>query len=421
MAGSDHISRARLGSFARRSREVLGVSALVGVLVGVAVAGIELVIDGALDEVATWPLWAAAALPAVGLIVTHLILHATRVDRETTDAYIRTYHDDTEVLSARPYPWKMLAAGATLASGGAVGLEAPSLYTGATIGSVLTSRLRRLLTGNHAKVLMVAGAAAGVAAIFKAPATGAVFAIEVPYQDDLGRRLLLPALVGAVTGYLALVLLDGTTRLFPVEGSPAFDVRDLIGAVVVGVAAGVVARGFAWVLRHAKDVAGSVAPWVLVAAGAVALAALAVASDALTGRPLTLGPGYDAMEWARRPSVGVAAVAALLLLRCAATTATIGAGGVGGLFIPLVVAGNLLGRGIGGLFDALDTQLFSVVGMAAVLGAGYRVPLAAVMFVAETTGQPGFVVPGILAAVVAELLMGGSSVTRYQRGATARG
>jgi len=98
----------------------------------------------------------------------------------------------------------------------------------------------------------------------------------------------------------------------------------------------------------------------------------------------------------------------------------VGAGGVGGLFIPLVVAGDLLGRAVGGTFAALDTELFAVIGIAAVLGAGYRVPLAAVMFVAETTGQPGFVVPGILAAVVAELLMGRVSVTRSQRGAEDR-
>jgi CIC family chloride channel protein len=55
-----------------------------------------------------------------------------------------------------------------------------------------------------------------------------------------------------------------------------------------------------------------------------------------------------------------------------------------------------------------------VIGVAAFLGAGYRVPLAAVMFVAETTGRPSFVVPGLLAAVAAELMMGSSSVTEYQ-------
>ena len=61
---------------------------------------------------------------------------------------------------------------------------------------------------------------------------------------------------------------------------------------------------------------------------------------------------------------------------------------------------------------------FTVIGAAAFLGAGYRVPLAAVVFVAEATGRPGFVVPGLLAAVVAELVMGRESVTAYQRAAT---
>ena len=90
-------------------------------------------------------------------------------------------------------------------------------------------------------------------------------------------------------------------------------------------------------------------------------------------------------------------------------------GGVGGLFVPLVVAGALLGGSSAARSTPSTTSLFTVIGVAAFLGAGYRVPLAAVMFVAETTGQPGFVVPGLLAAVAAELVMGGSSVTTYQR------
>ena len=71
--------------------------------------------------------------------------------------------------------------------------------------------------------------------------------------------------------------------------------------------------------------------------------------------------------------------------------------------------GDSPGRIIGGRGqpDTIST-LFIVIGIAAFLGAGYRVPLAAVMFVAETTGRPSFVVPGLLAAVAAELMMGNS-------------
>jgi chloride channel protein, CIC family len=112
-------------------------------------------------------------------------------------------------------------------------------------------------------------------------------------------------------------------------------------------------------------------------------------------------------------------VVAMFFLRALATTATVAGGGAGGLFIPLVIQGVLVGRAVGGLFGAPDSSLFPVIGIAAFLGAGYRVPLAAVMFVAETTGRPGFVVPGLIAAAVAQLAMGRSSVSPYQRAARA--
>jgi CIC family chloride channel protein len=79
------------------------------------------------------------------------------------------------------------------------------------------------------------------------------------------------------------------------------------------------------------------------------------------------------------------------------------------------VGGAIVGRGVGEAFNTTDPQLFTLLGMAAFLGAGYRVPLAAVMFVAETTGQPGFIVPALFATVTADLIMGPVSITSYQR------
>jgi CIC family chloride channel protein len=262
--------------------------------------------------------------------------------------------------------------------------------------------------------LLVAGAAAGVAAIFKAPATGAVFALEVPYQDDLARRMLLPSLVAAAAGYLGFVAVNGTDPLFPVEGTPPFSFTDLAGAAVLGLLAGFGARGFAWCLRAAKRAAERAHPSARVAAAGIVLAALFAITRGLTGESLTISPGYNVVAWALDPEHSVALVLAVLALRCAATTVTVGGGGVGGLFVPLVVAGALLGRAVGGVVGELDTTLFLVIGISAFLGAGYRTPLAAVMFVAEATGRPGFVVPGLIATVAAELVMLQSSVTTYQ-------
>lgn len=113
-----------------------------------------------------------------------------------------------------------------------------SLYAGATIGSRLQRRFPRAFRNADRRVLLVAGAAAGVAAIFKAPATGAVFALDVPYQGDLARRMLLPALVASATGYVAFVAVNGTNTLFQIDSAAGIAYRDLAGAAVLGVVAG---------------------------------------------------------------------------------------------------------------------------------------------------------------------------------------
>jgi CBS domain-containing protein len=261
---------------------------------------------------------------------------------------------------------------------------------------------------------MVAGAAAGVSAVFKAPVTGLVFALEVPYQDDLARRMLLPAAIGSAASYVAFAAVAGTEPLLPVSGQPPFNLVDIGGAALIGLAAGVFARLFIAVVQRAKDASTGGHVVVRIALSGVVLAGVAVAGHALGDDALGLGPGYSALRWALEPEHSVAAIVALGVLRLVGTSAAVAGGGTGGLFIPLVIEGALVGRAMGGIFGLEDATLFPVVGMAAFLGAGYRVPLAAVVFVAEFTGQPGFVVPGLIAAVVAELVMGRASISRYQ-------
>ena len=236
----------------------------------------------------------------------------------------------------------------------------------------------------------------------------------MPYQDDLARRMLLPALTASASGYAVFAMVNGTTPLFPIDGRVHLAARDLIASVVIGIIAGVAARVFAWMLRRAKDIAATapVLPTTLVAGAA--LGGMFALGRLLTGQSLLLGSGYGVVTWAAEPAHAIAVMLAILVLRCLATATSVAGGGSGGIFIPLVVGGALIGSMIGGAVDRADLTLFIVIGVAAFLGGGYRVPLAAVMFVAETTGRPSFIVPGLLAAVAAELMMGASSVTRYQ-------
>ncbi|MEP7047062.1 MAG: CBS domain-containing protein, partial [Ilumatobacteraceae bacterium] len=101
--------------------------------------------------------------------------------------------------------------------------------------------------------------------------------------------------------------------------------------------------------------------------------------------------------------------------RAAATWLGVAGGGMGGLFIPLVTQGAIVGSIFERLVDSPNPHLFPTIGIAAFLGAGYRTPLAGVAFVAEATGQPGFLVPALLAAAAAQLVMGSKSFSTYQR------
>ena len=410
-----------LRAFASRSHQVVMWSAITGAVTGAFVAGFErLVVTDTFEHILGLSPWIIAVLPGLGLLVA---LAARRfvgggVSSATADEYLYAFHDSRHPLGLRSFVARSLAGLATLGSGGPMGLEGPSMYAGAVVGSNMQRRLPRLFRDADRRTLLVAGAAAGVSAIFKAPATGAVFALEVPYQDDLARYMLLPALVSSATGYLVFVGINGTTPLFPIEGSVDLTMRDLVGAALLGVVAGLGARAFAWLLRRAKTLATGPHPVVMAMAGGASVAALYAIGRVVTGESLVVGPGYEVLAWASEPGRSLWILATVLALRCLATSATVAGGGVGGLFIPLVVAGALAGATIGGAVNGGDLELFIVVGVAAFLGAGYRVPLAAVMFVAETTGRASFIVPALLAAVAAELVMGRSSVTTLQRSST---
>ncbi|MGZ4694875.1 MAG: chloride channel protein, partial [Acidimicrobiales bacterium] len=407
-----------LRSFGRRSREALLLAAVTRFVVGLAIAGFEwLAGQQLLERLYRLPLGVQLAAPLVGLILAGTALRwlASGASPSTSDEYIANFHTADRRLDPRPFVGRVVASITTLGLGGALGFEGPSIYIGATIGTAMQTRFRRLFATTDTKVLMVAGAAAGVAAIFKTPATGAIFAIEVPFQDDTAKRMLLPALIASATSYLVYVAINGTTPLFPIDGAPPFGIKELAGAALIGLIAGTGARAFAAVLKGAKHLSASVAPVLRVAVAGLTLAGLLGISRAVYGESLTLGSGYNVIEWVADGRHALWMVALLLVLRAVATTATVAGGGAGGLFIPLVVLGALLGRMTGDVFAEPTITLFPVIGIAAFLGAGYRTPLAAVVFVAESTGRPGFIVPGLIATVVSQLPMGRSSVSAYQR------
>lgn len=407
-----------------RSPQLVGASLGLGVLVGALVSVFEyLTLDQTFNRLVELPLWVQALAPMVGLAITALVLRVSgNVTPSTSDEYVDAYHARHPSLPLRKLPARLIGGIATIGMGGALGLEGPSIYAGSTVGLQLHERLDRWLGKNGAKMLITAGAAAGVAAVFQTPATGVVFALEAPYRDDLAHRALLPALLASASSYITFISMP-FIHPEPLLGqviAPGIGAGDILAAATIGIGAGVGGRAFAHLTRRAKMIGKTTAPVRLVVVGGALLGALALISDRLFDEPLTLGPGVGAVEWLDvQHSVGLVAI--LFVMRAAATLVTVGSGGVGGMFIPLAVQGVLLGRLVGVSLEEIGispdgVRLLPILGLAAFLAAGYRTPLAAVMFVAESTGGSGqAVVPALIAAAVSQLVAGRDSVTAGQR------
>ncbi len=418
----------------RRVHRWFTVSALMGFLIGIAVAGVTWVAEDRLwgrIQGSQLPNWAWLVIPPAGLLVTRLVLRWTPYtsDRETTEAYIGMFHARSGRLRIRELWGRVIGTITTIGSGGSLGLEGPGVLIGGTVGAHAQSRFARLFAGEDGRLLMVAGAAAGVSAVFRAPVTGLVFALEAPYKDDIARHAVLPAIVASATGYLGQAAIFGTQPLFPVARVPNFSGPDLFATLGVGLACGIGAQAFARALRGATE---RVSDWSwgqrwLVGGSMVGVAGWLSAEVA--GNPDAIGLGYEAIlrviPAADAQTAGAYAAAwtlgLLFGLKIMATIGTVVAGGVGGIFTTLVLLGATMGslstRGLVELFPSIDTALFPLVGMAAFLGAAYHVPLAAVVFVAETTGSANYIVAGLLAAAVAFGVMGRLSVSTNQRSA----
>ena len=414
---------------------LLGASIAIGVVVAGVVALFETLTESVLLHwLFNQSLVVLVTAPVVGILVANGLLRwvGRGASGSTSDEYIRAFHERHPRLPIFQLPGKLLAGVATIGMGGAVGMEGPSIYAGSSIGLWVHEKTGSLLRRDNARLLLTAGAAAGIAAVFKAPATGVIFAMEAPYRDDVTPQALLPSLLASAASYATFVSIVGTAPVVPflADSSVAsgsgidaeaglsvlgVDLIDLAGALLLGIAAGLGGRGFAWLVRRSKSGAQRYSLSRRLIVGGIGLAALAWVAEVVFESPLTLGPGTEAMAWVVGDR-GLGLIALLFGLRMAATITTVFAGGVGGLFIPLAALGVVLGEFVGQAIGQDETTLYPILGLAAFLGAGYRAPIAAVMFVAESTGGVGsFVVPALVAAAVSQVVAGPSSVADHQR------
>jgi CIC family chloride channel protein len=406
------------------ARHVLLVAAPIGIIVGVAIAGYDYVVNVLLWDSFThlFSPFALSFLPIAGMLLTGMILAVFRVSSPSmADEVVRAYHSPDKGISYKAAIPKLVASMATMGFGGSAGMEGASKWLGATIASFIQTRLNRIEKASafHGKVetTLLAGGAAGIGAIFRAPLTGAIMGIESPYKHDLAHEALVHGLVASAFSYATFAALRPATPYFPISFHYVIQPRDLALSLVVGLLAGVLSHVFLGVLSLIKRKSGRSGAPLLVKylLGGAILTAFALLSLRFLGEPATLQAGLPVANRLLNGHYALWACLFLLAAKLLATAVTFGMGGVGGLFVPSATIGAALGAACDLAFKPSQPGLFTLIGIAAFTGASYNSLLFAAVFVAEATGSPALVVPGLIASSVAFLASTGISNSQSQR------
>lgn len=375
--------------------------------------------------------WLVVVIPALGGLVCGLIVHFLEPEAEGhgTDGMIKAFHRLAGRIRPRVPLVKGIASVLVIGTGGSAGREGPITQIGAGVGTLI-ARFFKLGDWDR-RILMLAGAAGGLGAVFRAPLGGAMFAVEVLYSGTaIEFAALGPAFVASVVAYTVFVSIFGQSVMFSLPATADADSGLLpcgfhgahelpfylaLALLCVGVAY-IFSKAFYLVHDRFKQTA--IAPWLRPALGGAAVGLIA-----LLGFPHVMAGGYGWIQKVILASADVPFQTALVLvmLKIVATCLTVGSGGSGGLFAPSLfvgaMTGTAFGQGCEWFFPHLAPPIPAcvLVGMGGVLAATFKVPLTALIMVSELTGSHDLLVPMMLVgAVEMAILPGRVSLCREQ-------
>ena len=403
-------------------RHLLLVAAPLGALVGLAIAAYDWVVNELLwKRVAEHSVAAQIAAPFFGMLLAGLVVRLFRVPSPSmADEVVKAYHDAEKDMPLKTAAGKLTASIATMGFGGSAGMEGASKWLGATIGSGVQGALNRLGLASvrwSTKSTLIVGGSAGIAAVFRAPLSGAIMGVESPYKRDLAHEALVPALVASATSYWTFAQFRPATPYFPLQFHYTLSSRDLLIAAPLGIAAGLASHLFLSTLAAQRRwFEGLHVPGpIRYCLGGAVLVAIAWVSWRLVGSPVTLQAGLPVANALLNGQYALWAALAIFGLKLLATSVTFAAGGVGGLFVPSATMGAALGAAFDAVFAPSHPGIFTLLGIAAFTGASYNSLLFSAVFVAESTGNVALVVPSLVASTVAFVVSAGVSNSRSQR------
>jgi CIC family chloride channel protein len=365
--------------------------------------------------------WMILWIPAFGGLLSGLLVFrfAPEAEGHGTDAMIETFHRKKGIVRKRVPVIKTIASAITIGSGGSAGKEGPIAQIGSGFASFLASVLK--MNERDRRIMLLAGAAGGLGAIFKAPLGSALFATEVLYRrPEFEFEAIIPCILSSIVGYTVFTFYYGWETIYHIPKFP-FTPNELVFYGVFGFICAAVGFFYIHFFYGMRDrffrklrIPRSFKP----AIGGLMLGGLAFFL------PHILGGGN---EWVQSAIDGKLAVGLMLVLAFAkifATSFTISSGGSGGVFAPSLFIGSMLGGSYGHLCSQLfphwvtHPSAFVFVGMGGFFAGVAKVPIASLIMVAEMTAGYSLIVPLMIVSTISYLLLG--EVSLYEKQVSTR-
>ena len=362
--------------------------------------------------------WIYLVCPVIGiLIVTLFIRYVVKdnISHGVTKVLYAISRRKSRLKKKNMYA-SLVASSITIGFGGSVGAEGPIVFTGAAIGSNVGQAFR--LSPRMLMLLVGCGAAAGIAGIFRAPIAGMLFTLEV-LMIDLTGATVMPLLLSSITGATVAYILEGYDVEFFFSQSEPYFTRKIPYTALLGIVCGFVSLYFTRVMIWMEGIFGRLKKkWMKISMGGVIMAILIFVF------PPLYGEGYDAINnlldgnpsavldgkffYFDRDNVWFIAlfIFATFMMKAFATSATNGAGGVGGTFAPSLFVGALCGFLFAYVLNNLQVPIelsnknFALMGMAGLMSGVMHAPLMAIFLTAEMTGGYNLFLPLLIVSAI---------------------
>ena len=298
---------------------------------------------------------------------------------------------------------KPISSAVSIGTGGPFGAEGPIILTGGAVGSIVGQLFR--LTAAQRRALLVAGAAAGMAAVFGTPVAATLFGVELLAFEFKPRSMVLIGLAAATADGIRMAMASAglvtPQPIFPVPAHAALGGVVLLGAAAVGVACGL----GAWVMTQAvyrfedlfKKLTGHLHwMWWPMFGG------LLIGVGGLID-PKALGVGYDTIHAELLGQLSIDALLLLLVVKLVIWSGALGGGTSGGILAPIMMMGAAIGGILGHVLPGTTPGVWALLGLAGAIGGVTRSPFTAIVFAFELTYDQDSLLALLVTATVAHL------------------